>query len=72
MMVDEVAKGLGEGIPAPIALAVSVEILPDRMDDFWTAIKIDAEGSRLEPGCLRFDVIRDQENPNKFMFYEVY
>lgn len=23
-------------------------------------------------GCLRFDVLRDQTNPNKFVFYEVY
>lgn len=28
--------------------------------------------SRNEPGCLRFDVIRDKEQSNKFYFYEVY
>ena len=30
------------------------------------AMRVDAEGSRLEPGCLRFDCLRDSENENKF------
>jgi (4S)-4-hydroxy-5-phosphonooxypentane-2,3-dione isomerase len=25
-----------------------------------------------EPGCLQFDVVRAQDNPNRFMLYEVY
>ena len=28
-------------------------------------------GSRTEEGCLRFDLLRDQEQDNKFYFYEV-
>jgi quinol monooxygenase YgiN len=32
----------------------------------------DAVGSRQEPGCSRFDVLRDPEQSNKFYFYEVY
>ena len=51
--------------PAPPTLPqgylVDVEIAPDRIDDFLQALKIDAEGSRNEPGCLRFDVIRHAE-----------
>ena len=27
---------------------------------------------REEPGCLRFDLLRDSSNLNKFYFYEVY
>ena len=30
----------------------------------------DCVGSRTEPGCLRFDVMQDKENPCKFWFYE--
>jgi hypothetical protein len=30
------------------------------------AMQVDAEGSRKEPGCLRFDCLRDSENVNKF------
>jgi quinol monooxygenase YgiN len=25
-----------------------------------------------EPGCLRFDIIQDNADPNRFYFYEVY
>ena len=56
----------------PLVTLVSVEIKPDRIDDFLKAIFIDAEGSRLEDGCYRFDVCQDIENPNLFKFFEVY
>ena len=33
----------------------------------------DARGSNNdEPGCLRFDVLQDSEDPNKIHLYEVY
>ena len=41
------------------------------MGDFLAAMKVDAEGSRQEPGCLRFDVMQDKANPRRFFFYEV-
>ncbi len=56
----------------PVALIVNVEIKPDFMDAFLSAIEADAIGSRTEEGCLRFDVLRDQSNPHRFVFYEVY
>jgi len=54
---------------------VSVEIKPDRLDDFFKAMEDDATKSRdkaLDPGCLRFDLLRDRDDPNKFFFYECY
>ena len=58
----------------PFALIVSVEIKPDRVEDFLKVIEEDAIGSREKEqgGCLRFDVLRDRTDPNKFVFYEVY
>ena len=58
--------------PAPICLVVTVEIAEDRIEPFLVAIEADAIGSRTEPGCLRFDVLRDKEQTNKFSFIEVY
>ena len=55
----------------PIVLVVWVEIAPDRIDKFLEAMAIDVEGSRKEPGCLRFDLLHDEKNPNRFCFYEV-
>jgi len=51
---------------------VHVEIKPDRLEDFKKALKFNAEQSRMEEGCYRFDVLEDQENPCKFVFYESY
>ena len=51
---------------------VEADIVPDRVDEFLGVIEKDATGSRTEPGCLRFDVMQSQDDPNKFFFYEVY
>mmetsp|Transcript_1452 Transcript_1452/g.2264 ORF Transcript_1452/g.2264 Transcript_1452/m.2264 type:complete len:144 (-) Transcript_1452:105-536(-) len=56
----------------PFSVIVEAEIKEDRMDEFMTMIENNAKKSRQEPGCIRFDVLRDQGNPNKFWFYEVY
>lgn len=54
-------------------LIVEVNVKPERLTDFLELIKYDAEHSENdEPGCLRFDVLRDSEDPHKFYYYEVY
>jgi autoinducer 2-degrading protein len=54
-------------------ILVEVNVKPERLDDFLALIKYDAEHSEGdEPGCLRFDVLRDTEDPQKFFYYEVY
>ena len=55
------------------ALIVSVRVKPERRDEFLRAIEEDGRGSREdEPGCLRFDVLQDQADPDHYYFYEVY
>eukprot|EP00429_Kryptoperidinium_foliaceum_P052870 CAMPEP_0176092172 /NCGR_PEP_ID=MMETSP0120_2-20121206/46172_1 /TAXON_ID=160619 /ORGANISM="Kryptoperidinium foliaceum, Strain CCMP 1326" /LENGTH=142 /DNA_ID=CAMNT_0017426077 /DNA_START=52 /DNA_END=480 /DNA_ORIENTATION=+ len=56
----------------PFAVVVEAEVQPDRMDEFLKVMEKNAQQSRQEPGCLRFDVLRAQDNPNKFFFYELY
>jgi autoinducer 2-degrading protein len=54
-------------------ILVEVNVKPERLNDFLALIKYDAEHSEGdEPGCLRFDVLRDTEDPHKFFYYEVY
>lgn len=54
-------------------LVVSVRVKPEKRDDFLAAIEDDAICSvRDEPGCVRFDVLSDNADPNHFFFYEVY
>jgi len=56
-----------------LALLVEIKIKPGYRDQFVEALMLDAKGSvNDEPGCLRFDVLQDSENPNRIYLYEVY
>lgn len=52
---------------------VKVRIKPEQRQRFLEAIEYDALASeRDEPGCLRFNVIRDTKDENVYVFYEIY
>jgi autoinducer 2-degrading protein len=56
-----------------LAIWVKVRIKPALRQRFLDAIEVDALGSeRDEPGCSRFNVLQDAEDPNVYYFYEVY
>ena len=56
-----------------LAMWVKVRVKPEERERFLKAIEADALGSeRDEPGCLRFNVLRDQQDPNVYYFFEVY
>ena len=52
---------------------VKVRVKPEQRQRFLDAIEHDALASeRDEPGCLRFNVIQDRQDPNVYLLYEVY
>lgn len=54
-------------------IIVDHRVKPEHRDDWIAAATRDARGSvENEPGCLRFDIVQDGEDPNRFYFYEVY
>jgi quinol monooxygenase YgiN len=56
-----------------VVLQVTVQVKPDHVSQFLEQVRYDAEHSEKdEPGCLRFDVIQDRDDPNRFYYYEVY
>ena len=56
-----------------LTVIVSLRIRPERTDEFLAAIEENARASlRDEPGCLRFDVHRDQDDPERFLLHEIY
>lgn len=72
-LVDTVAKKIqNETKSHPVTLVVNVEIQEDKLEEFRKVITADAEQSRLEPGCYRFDVLEDPDNKTRFTFYESY
>jgi (4S)-4-hydroxy-5-phosphonooxypentane-2,3-dione isomerase len=55
------------------ALWVTVKIKPEMRERFLSAIEDDSICSvRDEPACVRFDVLQDQSDRDRYYFYEVY
>jgi len=51
---------------------VDVSVLPDRVDDFLAATETNARASRIEPGVVRFDVLRDRDDTGHVVLVEIY
>ena len=50
-----------------------LEIRPDKVDEFIEALKKHMKWTfENEPGCLKFDVVRDEKDSNIFHLYELY
>jgi quinol monooxygenase YgiN len=51
---------------------VFVHVKSDKVEEFKTASMENARQSVKEPGIARFDVIQQQDDPNRFVLVEVY
>jgi (4S)-4-hydroxy-5-phosphonooxypentane-2,3-dione isomerase len=56
-----------------LVVLVHVTVKRELLGEFERAIQANAEGARTrEAGCVRFDVSQHEEDPLRWMFYEVY
>ena len=53
-------------------VSVTIHVKPEFVDRFVEATLDNARNTRKEPGNLRFDVSRAEEDPNRFLLYEAY
>ena len=54
-------------------LFVQVDVKPEHRDAWLPAIRAHADRSlKNDPATLRFDLIEDDTDPNRFYFYEAY
>jgi quinol monooxygenase YgiN len=51
---------------------VSVHVKEGQVPAFTEAILENARNTRREPGNVRFDVLQQEQDPSRFMLYEVY
>lgn len=51
---------------------VHVHVRPEAVGDFLEATRRNHEASVAEPGNLRFDVLRSEDDPSRFILYEAY
>ena len=53
-------------------VSVTIFVKADKVDDFKQATLNNARNTRKEPGNVRFDVHQAQDDPTRFLLYEVY
>ncbi len=54
-------------------LQVNIHVKPENIEAFKAASLENANNSiRNEPGCVRFDVMQQADDPTRFMYIEVY
>ena len=51
---------------------VDVQVKPESVEEFRLATIENARASVQEPGIARFDVVQQQDDPNRFVLIEVY
>jgi (4S)-4-hydroxy-5-phosphonooxypentane-2,3-dione isomerase len=51
---------------------VHVQVKPELVEEFRLATIENARASVQEPGIARFDVVQQQDDPNRFVLIEVY
>lgn len=55
-----------------IIVHVHVHVKPDSVEDFEAATLENARNSIREPGVVRFDVVRQEDDPTRFVLVEIY
>lgn len=59
--------------PPRFALLVHLRVRPESADEFRDHLLAAAAAAvREEPHCHRFDVARDEQDPSRFVLFEVY
>ena len=53
-------------------VSVTVHVKPEHVPAFIEAVLDNARNTRREPGNVRFDVSQAEDDPNRFLLYEVY
>lgn len=51
---------------------VEVHVLAEKVAQFLRLTRENHEGTRAEPGNRRFDVLEQNDDPTRFVLYEVY
>jgi len=51
---------------------VNVFVIPEHIDDFIEATRLNHEASVMEAGNRRFDVLQSADDPTRFVLYEAY
>ena len=48
------------------------KILPEHLAEYIENVKLHARNSNAEPGCVRYEVLQDEDDPTLFNLFEVF
>ena len=51
---------------------IKAKTRPEMSDAFEALFRAYVEPSRAEPGCIEYHMLRDQQDPSLFVFYEIW
>ncbi|WP_449431176.1 putative quinol monooxygenase [Pseudomonas putida] len=54
------------------AFILKAKTRPEMSEAFETLFRAYVEPSRQEPGCIEYHMLRDQQDPSLFVFFEVW
>jgi quinol monooxygenase YgiN len=49
-----------------------IAVKPEHLGEFVEHVRAHARNSLAEPGCLRYDVLQDRQDPHTICLYEVF
>lgn len=55
-----------------VVTCVHIRVLPERREEFIEEIRANHLGTVREKGNIRFDVLQQVDDPDRFMIYEVF
>jgi len=56
----------------PVGFILHAKTRPEKAAAFETLFRAYVEPSRAEPGCIEYHMLRDQQDPTLFIFYEIW
>ncbi|AKA26771.1 putative quinol monooxygenase [Pseudomonas chlororaphis] len=56
----------------PHGFILHAKTRPEMSEAFETLFRAYVEPSRAEPGCIEYHMLRDQQDPSLFIFYEIW
>lgn len=59
-------------MPEPYGFILHAHTKPDKTEAFEALFLAYIEHSRAEPGCIEYHMLRDAQDPNLFIFFEVW
>lgn len=53
-------------------IALFTKVLPQHVEDYITNMRVCAEATNKEPGCIRYEVMQDVDDPTLMLLFQAF